>query len=138
MNNQIRSEFVHAASLVTVCVVALILAACSKQTDDTSRGGSNEPASNSKSSASAKPTFDDMPVKLCKVLNELAPQAPQLSAIGTQTQLVMSIASAFDANAVALQRVSADIDIVATASCPASREALLKVLKMKSLQEAVR
>ena len=79
-----------------------------------------------------------MPVKLCKVLKELAPKAPQSSAIGTQAQLVMSIASAFDTNAAALQRVSAEIDVVATASCPTARDALLKVLKMQSLQEAVR
>lgn len=137
MNNQIESEFVHPASLVALCVVALTLGACSKQADDT-RGGSNEAASNPKSSASAKPTSDDMAVKLCKVLNELAPMSPQLSALGTQAQLVMSIASAFDTNAAALQRVSAEIDVVATASCPTARDALLKVLKMQSLQEAVR
>ncbi|MBC7708612.1 MAG: hypothetical protein H7203_01010 [Rhizobacter sp.] len=79
-----------------------------------------------------------MTEKLCKVLNELAPQAPQLTAVGTQAQLAMSIASAFDVNAVALQQVADEIDIVAAASCPAARDALLKVLKMQSLQQAVR
>ena len=78
-----------------------------------------------------------MPAKICKVLNELAPHAPQLSAIGTQAQLVMLIASEFDANATALRQVTSEIDAIATASCPTARDALLKVLKMNSLQEAV-
>lgn len=76
--------------------------------------------------------------KLCKVLNEIAPQAPSLSAVGTQAQLVMAVASAFDANPDALRQVISQIDTVATASCPASRDALLKELKMNSLQAAVR
>ncbi len=50
----------------------------------------------------------------------------------------MAIASTFDTNAAALRQVTSEIDTVAAASCPASRDALLKVLKMNSLQEAVR
>jgi hypothetical protein len=125
-------------SIIAVCCAALVLAACTKPSDDTSRSGGKESASKANPSASSKVPVGDMPTKLCKVLNELAPQAPQLSAIGTQAQLVMAIASAFDANAEALRVVNAEIDAVATASCPAARDALLKVLKMNSLQEAVR
>ena len=121
-----------------MCCAALVLAACTKPSDDASRSGSNESASNANGSASSKAAVGDMPAKLCKVLNELAPQAPSLSAIGTQAQLVMAIASAFDANPEALRIVSAEIDAVAIASCAAARDALLKVLKMNSLREAVR
>jgi hypothetical protein len=125
-------------SFVAMCVAALLLAACSKESDDASRSSGKQPAAIPNASAQSKPAVADMPAKLCKVINELAPQAPQLSAIGTQAQLVMAVASAFDANPEALRQVTSDIDTVAIASCPASREALLKVLKMNSLQEAVR
>ena len=46
--------------------------------------------------------------------------------------------AAIDVNAVALQQVADEIDVVTAASCPSARDALLKVLKMQSLQQAVR
>jgi hypothetical protein len=50
----------------------------------------------------------------------------------------MAIAGAFDVNAAALQEVSEKIDVIASVSCSAERDILLSVVKMKSLQEAVR
>jgi hypothetical protein len=125
--------------------VVIALCGCSKQTEITSA----EKPSNAKAVGSVVPNSigtislsaaqrDAYRSKLCNVLNELAPKAPQLTSIGTQAQLVMSIASAFDANPAALQWVSAEVDVVAAASCSGARDALLKVLKVKSLQEAVR
>lgn len=122
--------------IATALTIAIAVVACSKQTE-TAAENAAPPAS--VAAATASPVSSaDLPAKLCKVLNEIAPQAPQLAAIGTQAQLVMAIASAFDTNAAALRQVTSEIDIVAAASCPASRDALLKVLKMNSLQEAVR
>jgi len=135
---------VRVGSLTVLCAVAALLCACSKQPDNTPRSSGGDasavanPSSNPDPKIVSTPLIDDLSPKLCKVLTELAPQAPQLSAIGTQAQLVMSIAAAFDSRADALQRVSAEIDAVATASCPTARDALLKVLKMQSLQDAVR
>lgn len=114
-----------------LCALSVVAVACSESAQGSKK---SEPIVTAPSLADRRV----MSEKLCTVLNELAPQAPQLSAIGTQAQLVMSIASAFDANAVALQQVTAEIDNVATVSCPAARDALLKVLKMQSLQAAVR
>ena len=136
MNSQRLPVSVSPASFVAMCAITFILGACSQQAEDVVGSKASSPMASA--GASAKASVTDMPVKLCKVVNELAPQASQLSAIGTQAQLVMSIANAFDANAEALRQVVSEIDIVTTASCPASREALLKVLKMNSLQEAVR
>lgn len=80
----------------------------------------------------------DMPSKICKVLNALAPQAPKLGEVGTHVQLVLSLADAFDTDAAALRQVQAEIDAVAIASCPSSRETLLTALKMPTLYEALR
>lgn len=114
-----------------LCALSVVAVACTE-----SAQGSKKP----EQITTAPPLTDRraMSEKLCKVLNEIAPQAPQLAAVGTQAQLVMSIASAFDANAEALRQVADEIDTVAAASCPSARDALLKVLKMQSLQEAVR
>ena len=122
--------------IATALTIAIAVVACSKQTETAAE---NAAPLASVAAATASPVSSaDLSAKLCKVLNEIAPQAPQLAAIGTQAQLVMAIASAFDTNAAALRQVTSEIDIVAAASCPASRDALLKVLKMNSLQEAVR
>ena len=132
------TQRLEASSLIALCVLTLLLGACSKQADDAAGSGSKSAASTPVASASDNEAVGGMPAKLCKVLNELAPHAAQLSAFGIQAQLVMSIASAFDANATALRQVSSDIDTVAAASCPAARDTLLKALKLNSLQEAVR
>ena len=126
-------------ALLATSLFFVALSACTKQgeTDSPNSASSNTSAPMTSPSAS-NPPAGGLSEKLCKVLNELAPQAPKLSAIGTQAQLVMSIAAAFDTNAEALRQVTANIDTVATASCPASRDALLKVLQKGSLQEAVR
>ena len=123
--------------IATTLAIAVTVVACSKPTetavDITPRPGPVAAAGIASQVSSA-----ELAVKLCKVLNELAPQTPQLSATAAQAQLVLAIASAFDTDATALQKVSAEIDAVTAASCPASREALLNALKMNSLQEAVR
>lgn len=131
IGNKRATCLISAATLVA----SLALSSCSKKVEPTT--AVNRPdAAGSAGSALIVATVDA--AKICKVLNELAPQAPSLSAIGTQAQLVMAMASAFDANPEALRIVSAEIDAVAIASCAAARDALLKVLKMNSLREAVR
>ena len=79
-----------------------------------------------------------LPAKLCKVLEKIAPEVRQMPPVGAQAQLVMAVAAAFDNNPESLRQVSAEIDVIAAGSCAAARESLLSVLKMKSLQEAVR
>jgi hypothetical protein len=136
---------------------SLMLFACSdkggeaNKASNTTKAASSEPPSAAKSAttttttatttapvAAATPLMENFEGKLCKSLETVAPQAQQLGAVGTQAQLVMSVASAFDTNPTALRRVSAEIDTIASASCPAARTTLLKALKMASLQEAVR
>jgi hypothetical protein len=135
----------------------LMLFACSDKGNEANKAGnaakatSSEPPSAAKSAtaaatattttapvAAAVPLTENFEGKLCKSLETVAPQAAQLGAVGTQAQLVMAVASAFDTNPTALRRVYAEIDTVASASCPAARNTLLKALKMASLQEAVR
>lgn len=80
----------------------------------------------------------DLPAKLCGVLKKVTPDVRSMSPVGARAQLVMAIAGAFDVNAMALQEVSEKIDVIASESCPAERDILLSIVKMKSLQEAVR
>ncbi len=70
--------------IATTLTLAMTVVACSKQAE-TAVESAPPPAS--VTAAAASPVSSaDLPAKLCKVLNEIAPQAPQLSAIGTQAQ----------------------------------------------------
>lgn len=76
--------------------------------------------------------------RLCTVLRAKAPELRGMPEVGARAQLVMAIASAFDADARALGTVSSDIDAIAAAGCPEVREPLLAATHAASLQEAVR
>jgi hypothetical protein len=75
---------------------------------------------------------------LCGILKEVIPQVRTYRPEGAQAQLVMAMAGAFNYDAATLRRVQEEIDKVTTASCPKDREAMLSILKMQSLAEAVR
>lgn len=74
---------------------------------------------------------------LCAVLRKLVPEVKAFKPEGARAQLVMAVAEKFDYDAKALRQVKAQIDQSTTASCPKDREAMLGILKMKSLAEAV-
>jgi hypothetical protein len=80
----------------------------------------------------------NLPAKLCDVLKKITPEVRNMSPVGARAQLVMAIAGAFDVDAAALREVSEKIDVIASESCSTERDILLSVVKMKSLQEAVR
>lgn len=145
MKSYPQRSSVRCGTLAALCVATALLGACSKPGDNTPPGSGGTGAPANASSASnrdpkpvAPPFINDMSPKICKVLNDLAPQAQKLAAIGTQVQLVLALAEAFNMEATSLQRVKAEIDTLAIASCPTARDSLLIVLKMQSLQEAVR
>ena len=75
---------------------------------------------------------------LCAVLKKLLPEVKTYKPEGAQSQLVMAVAEKFDYDAAKLSKVKKDIDTDTTASCPKDRQAMLGILKMKSLAEAVR
>ncbi len=88
--------------------------------------------------ATPSATSANLPAMLCDVLQKVAPEVRNTAPVGAQAQLVMAITGAFDGNAAALQEVAGKIDIISSQSCATEREMLLSVLKMKTLQEAVR
>ena len=110
----------------------LTVVACSKQEPAPSASGQPVAA------VAQLAVSGGLPAKLCKVLEKIAPEVRQMPPVGAQAQLVMAVAAAFDNNPESLRQVSAEIDVIAAGSCAAARESLLSVLKMKSLQEAVR
>ncbi len=75
---------------------------------------------------------------LCGILKDLTPKVSTFRPEGAQAQLVMATAKAFNYEPAGLRRVQEEIDNVTTASCPKEREAMLAILKMPSLGEAVR
>lgn len=89
------------------------------------------------SSAAADAAESDLGAPLCGVLTQLLPQVKTYRPEGARAQLVGAIAEQFEYDAVKLRRVRVEIDRVTIARCPKEREALLDVLKMKSLAEAV-
>ena len=60
-----------------------------------------------------------------------------VTAMCARAQLVMALADKFEYDGARLRRVKADSDQVASASCPKERDAMLQILKTKSLSEAV-
>jgi len=74
---------------------------------------------------------------LCAVLKKLLPEVKSFKPEGARAQLVMAVAEKFNYDAKTLRQVKAEIDQATTASCPKDREAMLRILKMKSLSEAV-
>ena len=74
---------------------------------------------------------------ICDTLKKLVPEVRTYKPEGARAQLVMALADKFEYDGAKLRRVKAEIDQVATASCPKEREAMLSILKTKSLSEAV-
>ena len=74
---------------------------------------------------------------ICESLKKLLPEVKTYKPEGARAQLVMALAEKFQYDGARLRRVKADIDEVTTAGCPKEREAMLAILKMKSLSEAV-
>lgn len=80
---------------------------------------------------------DPMGPTLCAVLKQLLPQVKTYRPEGARAQLVMAIAEKYDSDATQLRQVRAQIDRTTSASCPKEREAMLDIVKTKSLAEAV-
>jgi hypothetical protein len=74
---------------------------------------------------------------ICETLKKLVPEVRTYKPEGARAQLVMALADKFEYDGARLRRVKAEIDEVATVSCPKEREAMLTILKTKSLSEAV-
>jgi hypothetical protein len=127
----------NAKSVLLTSAVLFTALACSQEKTAVSN---NAKSVESRPVASIVPAAvsADLPMKLCGVLKKVTPEVRNMSPVGARAQLVMAIAGAFDVNAIVLQEVSEKIDLIASASCSAEREILLSVVKMKSLQEAVR
>ena len=83
-------------------------------------------------------TDKNLSTSLCGILKDLTPKVHTYRHEGAQAQLVMATARAFSYDSETLRRVQEEIDRVTTASCPKDREAMLSILKMPSLGEAVR
>jgi hypothetical protein len=73
---------------------------------------------------------------VCPILAKLVPEVRTFKPEGARAQLVMAVAEKFEYDASALRKVKAEVDAATTTSCPKDREAMLSVLKMKSLAEA--
>lgn len=74
---------------------------------------------------------------VCSVMVKLLPEVRTYKPEGARAQLVMAVAERFDYDAAKLRQVRAEVDAATTASCPKEREAMLGVLKMKTLAEAL-
>ncbi|MDX2168333.1 MAG: hypothetical protein SF182_14765 [Deltaproteobacteria bacterium] len=75
--------------------------------------------------------------QLCTVLKKLLPEVRDYQPAGARAQLVMAVSEAFDYEPDKLRPVRKEIDPATTASCPKEREAMLAVLKTKTLAEGM-
>jgi hypothetical protein len=83
-------------------------------------------------------TDNSLATTLCGILKEVTPKVRTFRPEGAQAQLVIATAQTFNYEPAALRRVQEEIDTVTMARCPKDREALLAILKIPSLGEAVR
>jgi len=74
---------------------------------------------------------------VCQIITTLLPEVRTYQPEGARAQLVMAVADKFDYDAATLRQVIAEVDSATTASCPKEREALLDILKMETLAEAL-
>ncbi|MEO7254065.1 MAG: hypothetical protein ABIZ64_07475 [Casimicrobium sp.] len=89
-------------------------------------------------SASASAVDNTLAAPLCGALKKVLPEVRNFAPVGVQSQLVMAIANGFDYDGKKLAKVQDQIDEVTSSSCPKERAAMLALLKMKTLAEAVR
>ncbi|MFT3820278.1 MAG: hypothetical protein QM750_22135 [Rubrivivax sp.] len=85
------------------------------------------------SSASAQ----SVAAAVCPIMVKLLPEVRTFKPEGARAQLVMAVAEKFDYDAATLRKVRAEVDAATAASCPKEREAMLDVLKKKTLAEAL-
>lgn len=76
-------------------------------------------------------------VGVCPILAKLVPEVRTFKPEGARAQLVMAVAEKYEYDAATLRKIKAEVDAATTASCPKDREAMLGVLQMKSLAEAL-
>ena len=74
---------------------------------------------------------------LCGVLKGIGPKTRELEPERARAQLVMSIAAAFDYDAVKLKEVKAHIDVATSTACPKERALMLENTKTRTLAEAI-
>jgi hypothetical protein len=79
---------------------------------------------------------DSLGPSLCAVLKELIPEVKTYRPEGAKAQLVIALAEKYENDE--LRQVWAQIDQATSASCPKEREAMLGIVKTKSLAEALR
>jgi hypothetical protein len=75
---------------------------------------------------------------LCGVLTQLLPEVKGYQPAGARAQLVMAVFDKLDGDNAKLRVAYNDIDKLTTASCPKERDAMLGIVKTKSLGEALR
>lgn len=74
---------------------------------------------------------------VCAVLKELIPEVKGYQPAGAKAQLVMALIDKHESDAQRRQ-VWAQIDPLATSTCPKEREVMLGIVKTKTLAEALR
>lgn len=123
-----------AGQVVSAAIVVSCLSACSK-TEAPSAAGA---APVTTPVIAPQTPSSTLAATLCGVLRGMAPELKGMPEVGARAQLVMAIATAFDADAKSLAVVSSDIDAIASAGCAEVRAPLLAATRAATLQEAVR
>jgi len=80
---------------------------------------------------------DDVADGVCPVMVKLLPEVRGYQPEGARAQLVMAVAERFDYDPARLRRLRAEVDKSTIAACTTEREAMLGVVKMTTLAEAL-
>ena len=80
---------------------------------------------------------DDVAAMVCPIMVELLPEVRGYQPEGARAQLVMAVAERYDYDPAKLRRLRAEVDKSTIAACPKEREAMLGVVKMTTLAEAL-
>ena len=81
---------------------------------------------------------DDISQRLCPILEKISTESGGKAAIAVQTRLITEVADAYQFKQEPLNVVLDDADASTTKACPDARAAVLKLVGMETLRDAMR
>jgi hypothetical protein len=133
--------------LTAMCLTLVLagsLAACGDGGNTEARGaksssGLSATPSNSATEVAEPPAADNQPAgtDLCAYLKKIEPALKAVGAIGASAQLAMGLANWVEKHPDQQPADSMEMDATTTRACPGVRNAVLKDLDTKTLQEAL-
>ncbi len=81
---------------------------------------------------------DDISPRVCPILERVSREGNGKAAIAVQVNLISEVAAAYEFKPEPLQAILANVDAATLKACPEARAAVLKLVGMETLEQAMR